>query len=58
MNFRGVMNATLSGGSVTQPHPNVVDTGTNLLLITFNNTTANGASAYFTWGQLEVHVAQ
>jgi len=58
MNFRGVMNATLSGGSVTQPHPNVVDTGTNLLLITFNNTTANGASAYFTWGQLEIHEAQ
>ena len=58
MNFRGILNATLNGGSLTYPHANVVDVGTKLLLITFNNAKANGATASFTWGQLEIHEAQ
>lgn len=56
-NFRGYLQATFDGGSLTQPHPAIFDAGDKWMMLTFNQVKPTGVTASFTWGQLVVHEA-
>jgi hypothetical protein len=55
MTYLGALNATFSGGTVTQPHPMVFPYGDKQVLLTFDSTPYGIAS--FTWGRAIVHTA-
>ena len=57
LNWRGYLQATLDGGTVTQPHAAIFYSGGRYVLLTFNKNKPAGNANSFTWGQMVVHEA-
>lgn len=57
LNFRGVLKATMDGGTSAPPHPTVFKHGSKYILLTFDQEKAPGATVFWTWGRIVIHEA-